>query len=215
MGQQIIWKEQKACEWIIEEPEIFTNCIQELRNQINGMDGNFTVSEKEDILSISKVAELIINPLEVNINDKKILTKVYSELERIACQEEIYLDTQELLSKISGYLMQLEQNSSFILEIDENIDLVAIFKATGVKLAQYADGFWETLIQYVKVVAEIAMKKIIIFVNLRSYVTEKQLEELLLQASYDEVYLLFIENVQRDCHDGIIRYIIDKDGCEI
>ena len=42
-----------------------------------------------------------------------------------------------------------------------------------------------------------------------------QIQELMKNAVYNEIALLFIENIQRDFSKDKKYYIIDKDGCEI
>ena len=52
-------------------------------------------------------------------------------------------------------------------------------------------------------------------VNIQSYITEKQLEELWKTADYCEFSLILIENRQRGFSKTRNQYIIDKDYCEI
>ena len=57
--------------------------------------------------------------------------------------------------------------------------------------------------------------KLFVFVNLRSYLTDAQMKALIQEITYQEVQVLFIENQERACLEGGMRYIIDKDRCEI
>lgn len=84
------------CEWIIESPELFSRYVKELFEQSNGEEGNFVLSEGEKEISISKFAEIIINPFSINKNDKRILGKLYTRLNDLAVAEENYLLTQEI-----------------------------------------------------------------------------------------------------------------------
>ena len=43
----------------------------------------------------------------------------------------------------------------------------------------------------------------------------EQIQELIKNAVYNEISLLFIENIQRDFSEMKKYYIIDKDGCEV
>ena len=58
-------------------------------------------------------------------------------------------------------------------------------------------------------------KKVIVFVNIRSYINDKQLGQLIDIACYEEIKILFIENVQRKSNEQTDTFIIDCDGCEI
>lgn len=211
--------EETSCvchEWIIESPELFSKYVQELFVQINGSAGNFVLSSDEKELDISKTMEIIINPLSININDKKVINKLYSELSQTAFDSGNYLYTQSILADIQKYFLSLEQSSNFILEMDAEIDITALFKALNIRLEIFADNFFEMLNQYIKILAELMKKKIVVFINISSYLSEEQLEELLKNAAYNEIILLLIENHQKDYFLKDTRcIIIDKDGCEI
>ena len=144
------------------------------------------------------------------------LSKLYTELSQTAYNSENYLFTQNLLSEIQKYFLNLEQSSNYILEMTSEIDMIALFKALDIKLEIFADDFFEKLNQYIKILAELMKKKVIVFVNISSYFSKEQLEELIKNAAYNEVNLLFIENQQKGYSLKDTKYtIIDKDECEI
>ena len=76
-------------------------------------------------------------------------------------------------------------------------------------------GLLEKLTQYIKVMAELLQKELVILVNIRSYLNETQINKLSQMACYYEISLLFIENIQRDFSNQREYYIIDKDGCDV
>lgn len=76
-------------------------------------------------------------------------------------------------------------------------------------------SFSEKIIQYMKIMSELMGKKLLVFVNIRSDLEKDQIQELMKNAVYNEIALLFIENIQRDFLKDKKYYIIDKDGCEI
>lgn len=215
LNQQLEFREEKACEWIIESPVLFSKYVVELQHQIEGEDGQFVLSEQEKALDIAKCVEIIVNPLDVNINEKKVVNKLYLELEELASGETMFLKTQEILAKLQEYFGEMEQNSAYALSVAENIEISSLFKAVEVKLESYAEDWFENLNQYMRVLAEFLRRKIIVFVNIRSYISDKQLIQLLENAAYNEIKLLLIESSQRSFSEGTKRYIIDYDGCEI
>lgn len=215
LARQIILEERQCCEWIIESPELFSKYVQELYIQSEGGEGAFVLSDNDKELSIEKCVEVIINPFSVDVNDKKLLNKLYSELKEIAFGETMYLKTQELLAGLQGYFSELEQHGAYFLTTDMETDVVAIFKAMGVRVENCSDNFLQNIDQYIKLVASLLRKKVIIFVNLGSYISTEQIEQLAKTAVYNEVSLLFIENQQRNFSTMFRRYIIDKDKCEI
>ena len=76
-------------------------------------------------------------------------------------------------------------------------------------------SFSEKIIQYMKIMSELMGKKLLVFVNIRSDLEKDQIQELMKNAVYNEIALLFIENIQRDFLEMKKYYIIDKDGCEV
>ncbi len=213
--RQILLDSQRITEWIVESPDLFSQIVQQLQQQINGGSAGFVLSDSEKELDLSKCAEMIINPFAIDFNDKKIQKKLYAELLEISKGEELYLTTQEILNSLNNYFLQLESISGYELETDVEVDMLALFKAMGIQVQDYAADFFETLIQYIKVMADLMKKKLIIFVNIRSYLNDIQIEQVSEIAVYNEIAILFIENIQRDFSKQRRYYIIDKDGCEI
>ena len=87
-------------EWIVESPESFSGYVLELSTQIDGNEGQFVLSEKNKELDLAKKAELIFDPLTVDINERKILNKLYMELSDLSKREEMYIKTVELLRSL-------------------------------------------------------------------------------------------------------------------
>ncbi|MCM1088022.1 MAG: type II-A CRISPR-associated protein Csn2 [Muribaculaceae bacterium] len=215
LKKQIVFGNSQSYEWVIESPEFFAEYVQELYVQSEGGDGNFILSEEDKEIDIGKYVEVIINPFSVNINDKKVLNKLYAELTELAYAEDMYLLTQDIKGKIQTYFLQLEHLSPYILTMDSEIDITAILKGTGVKIDNYADNFFENLEIYIQILSVLLQKKLIVLVNVCSYIGKEQVEQLMKLAIHTEIELLLIENQERNFSKGITKYIIDKDGCEI
>ena len=215
LQNKLIFDSYNECELIIESQVLFSKFVSEMHMQITGKEGKFVLSDNEKELEIDKVMEMIVNPFSINLNDKKILGKLYSELSTLAMQEDMYMNTIELFNKIRSFITDIEQKSSYILETDSDFNIVNLFKAFGVQIESCNQNFFETVCQYMKVISQILCKKIFAFVNLRSYITDEQAELLIKEAYYNEVNVLFIGNVQRSCLNGCRQYIIDSDYCEI
>lgn len=153
--------------------------------------------------------------MALDINERKILGKLYTDLQQLAYSEKFIVRTQEMIQYLRTYLLELEQETDFILDIDADVDMSAIFKGNGIKLESLDDGLLENIVRYIKVVRLLLKKTVFVFVNLRSYLTDGQLDQLIREAAYQEVQILLVENVMRDCVNGGKRCIIDSDKCEI
>lgn len=216
LERQITIQEGTICEWIIELPAVFSKYVEELYFQAEGKDGRFVLSEGDKEIDIAKYVEVIVNPFAVNINDKKILNKLYAELMQIAYGEDVYQATLKIQGELQSYFLQIEQECAYMLEMGrEEIDMLSIFKAMDVKLESYAENFWENINQYIKIQAELMKRKLIVLVNISSYISKEQMTELVQTALYHEMFILFVENKQVDFSKEIQSYIIDCDRCEI
>ena len=202
-------------EWIIESPDLFSKYVQELYRQIRGKEGAFVLSENGKEESLSKFADIIINPLSVDCNSKTILNKLYAQLSSIAFDEGNYMTTQKLLSDLQTFFLILEQQSPYILESSNSPDISTIFKAMDIRLEHNTDSFFENINQYLKVIADLLHKKLVIFINLRSFLSDHQLSMLFENARYNEIELILIENSQKTFSKETNQYIIDIDACEI
>ncbi|MBU5480286.1 type II-A CRISPR-associated protein Csn2 [Blautia sp. MSJ-19] len=202
-------------EWIIEMPEAFSEYVMELSAQIDGGEGRFVLSEKNKELDLAKKMDIIFNPFAVDINSRKILSKLYLELSALSKGEQMYVKTTELLRYLQEYMLDLEQCTEYILEFDEEADVTALLKAVNVHYETSDMDFLERLVQYIKILAAMTGIKLFVFVNLRSYLADYQIQELIKEMKYQDTRGLFIESQQKGCMEGVKQYIIDVDRCEI
>lgn len=202
-------------EWVIEAPEEFTRYVQELYMQCEGAAGDFVLSDGEKELGIAKNVEFLDSVLDLDVNERKILGKLYADLEQLAYSEKFVVRTQEMIQYLRTYIFELEQETDFMLDVDDGVDMSAIFKGNGVKLETVETGILEKIVHYIKVARLLLKKQVFVFVNVRSYLTVRQVEQLIKEAAYQEVQILLIENVMRDCVNSERRCIIDSDKCEI
>lgn len=55
----------------------------ELAGQVEGKEGRFVLSDNEKEVDISKNVELIFNIFALDINERKLISKLYMELEKL------------------------------------------------------------------------------------------------------------------------------------
>lgn len=214
LEKQLVFETDKAVEWIIESPASFSKYIRDLYEIMQDNKGKFTLSDEDEIIDFQKYAELIIDPFLLDFHNRQIQKKLYAELQNLAVGSEFYLQTQELKSQIQKYFIDLEYASGYDLEIADEIDLPAIFKAVGIQLdSGNEETLFERIAAYIKIMAELLKKKLIILVNSRSYLTSNQIDQIAELCMYSEVGLLLIENVQRDFSKKRNYCIIDCDEC--
>lgn len=214
LEKQLIFEKGKALEWIIESPASFSKYICQLYDGLQGRECGFILSDQDEVLSLEKAAELIIDPFFLDFHSRQIQKSLYAELQQLAVSGNFFQQTQEVRAELQKYFIDLEYASGYDLEIDENMDLTALFKTAGI---QIQDAKEETLLErfasYIKVIAELLKKKLVILVNSRSYLTDEQIDQIAELCMYNEIALLLIENVQRDFSEKRNYCIIDHDEC--
>lgn len=174
-----IVNEQKECvEWIIEAPELFAKYVGELYRQINKYQGKFVLSENNKEIDIAKHSEIIINPLSVEINNKKIVNKLYEELNKLSSNEVLYMQTLELTKLIQEYLLDLEQETNYILEFNNEVEMSALFKAVDLKYEDSEEDFLERLVKYIKTLGNLLSIKLVIFINARCFMNDEKIRRL-------------------------------------
>lgn len=117
LSKAILSDENLVTEWIIESPVLFSQYVQALLRQCGGEEGQFVLSDRGRTVEISKYMEIVLNPFSVEINSKKILTKLYSELDKLANSEEMYLQTRQVMQSLIEYLLELEQKKRLYFKI--------------------------------------------------------------------------------------------------
>lgn len=212
----IIIEENKVNVIVIENQDMLSEIISEAIDEISCKSGNFVLSDDAGRIDFSKAAEIITDVFSLDINDKKFLSKLFTELKAESSNEKFYIKTMELNSAISSYLTALTDLEGFNVIHEEEGDLSNIFKAFDLRFADETVSLSEKIIEYLGVCSEFAGKNIFIFVNLKSFVNEEDLKKIYEFSFYKKINLILFES-----HDGDFKKeyeyvrIIDRDLCEV
>ncbi|GAB6399187.1 type II-A CRISPR-associated protein Csn2 [Pseudocoprococcus immobilis] len=202
-------------EWIIESQNLFTKYVKELTCQINKGYGQFALSDSEKDIPLSKSTDIILNPFAISLNDKRILIKLYSDLEKVALGEDMYTETMKISNSVYKYLSDIEFNSDYILSFDNDVNVQGLLKIMNVHYEEPNESFLERLSHYIKIIVSVLKIKFIILVNIRSFLTNDEAKALIEECSMQDVQIMLIESTERERLTNTKRYIIDKDQCEI
>ena len=198
----------------IENREYFSAFLQNLYNQSQGSDGNIILSEGEKILSLNKVAEIVWNPFSVDINNKKILGKLFQELKTVSMEEQ-YAEICELNTKVVHYLDDLNLKIPYPIQFRLELDVLDLYKIYGVQLDTEEIDMFERLLEYVKVLKSLCGVGLLVFVNVKNYLSETQIKELYKIAFYYKMNLLLVEAHQGKNLECEKNQLIDEDMCFI
>ena len=216
LNNEIIFEENKVNLLVVENKKKFVEFIQEIIKQINGNEGKFSLFDKNTELKIHNKVEIIKDIFDLDINNKKILNKIYHELEELSIDSEFLLETKNMESNLLKYIYYLIEKYDYPLEIVEGLDLKEIFKLLSVKLSLCFSNKVEEILEYIDLVSRILKKEIFVLVNFHIFLEKDDIVALCRECFYKKIKLLFVENQKPDIINNEERlFIIDNDLCEI
>ena len=78
---------------IIESPQVLSTYLSELQNQIEGTgEGQWRLSEKGELLQIEKNCNMLLNPFQLDLNNRKIVTALYNMIDKEVKNTELLLE---------------------------------------------------------------------------------------------------------------------------
>ncbi len=215
LGLEIELKENVVSVIVVEDVASRLPIVDELYSQMMDKDGNWLLVENEKNYELGKNAEIILEPFSLELNNKKVKTKLYQDIKTIA-QDFCFSQGLEVHSHICNYLERLLERIPYPVKYEEEWNILELLKAYGVELEEESDSICEKLFNYIKLINQVCEIGIFITVNLKQYLTKEQISELYKLAMYSKIQLVLIEfnmlNEKLDCEEI---YILDKDKCII
>lgn len=201
---------------ILENKKLRVELIEELLLQAETGEGTFVLSEEESILRMDKTAHLIIDPFSLDVNQKKVLSKIQLTLKELASDENNYMESMRIVGELTSYFEGLADQVDYPLSFKDPLDLQDLIKLSGAKVETSEASFFENLWNYVSLINSVLGTPLFIFVNLGLFVQEEELQELYKISNYKKIHLLFIESLDLRSHTLFERItIIDNDLCVI
>ncbi|STD21664.1 type II-A CRISPR-associated protein Csn2 [Enterococcus mundtii] len=201
--------------FIIEDVNVFAKMIQWLYDYKE----NGEVKLFNDRHESMKESELMIitDILGFDINSATTLKLIYSDLERQLNEKP---EVKSMITKLTDTISELIEYELLDHEMDlesDEITILELFKALGVKIETTSDTIYEKIIEILQVFKYLTKKKLLIFINVCSYLTLKEIEEIRSYISLCNMDVLFIEPRKIA---GITQTILDNDyflvdGCMV
>lgn len=213
-GLDMELEENRVTVLVVENAKFITEIIGSLKNQITGEEGMFVLSDHNKIQKIDKKMNLIIDPFDVSINDRKIINKLYSRLGIIA--PDYFQEKEKITADIISLLDEIVLASPFSnLIYNLDYDWTEMFKGFNIRFEETGENLIEKLVEFIRIQASLLEIRVLCFVNLKSYLTQEEMEELYKAAFYNKINLVLIESIEKDKLENEQIYIVDKDRCLI
>lgn len=208
------WEEYETLHLVVENPILMGDIVSELYVMSLGGEGSFCLSEDNKEIPFGKMIEIIINPFGIDFNSRQIVSKLYSEL--VKAEEPFVLEKAEINARILDYLEKITSELAYNeISFDINLDTVKLLKMYDVKANPEYLSLTEKLAEFIKILSLLLKKKVLILVNIRSYLESDNINELKKMARYYKVSLVLIDNNEGTVFEDDVVYIIDKDSCII
>lgn len=215
LGLEIETKENIVSVLVLEDVKLRLSLIEELYLQVQGKEGKWILAENEKTFDLSKNIEMILEPFSLQLNNKKVKTKLYQDMKIIA-EESFYVQGLEVHSHICNYLEKLLEKIPYPIKYTEEWNLLEVFKIYNVELEEEGNGICEKLFHYINLTNQVCRINIFVAVNLKQYLSESQLLELYKLVRYSKINLILIEfGMHKPKYDCEEVYILDKDDCLI
>lgn len=199
---------------VIERPQVLRTVLEELVKQISGEEGDFILSSEGKIIPCSKHMYAILDPLSLDFNSSKIQTKLY-QIIKAYVDETMIEKTGELNQQITTYLEKIVLSIPFSLTYDLDLEIQSLLKLYHVGIQTCEVGFVENIIEYMKVFSQLFSKNIVVFFNLKAWLSADELKYVYEYAFYSKINVLLIENHSRKDFEFEKMMIIDSDSCVI
>lgn len=203
---ELIVFEKMINQIIIEDSIIYRNIVF---NEIY----NIILSENNTILDNKKSILYIINPLELDINDKKNLSLLYKEL-LIHTNDEVKQIIGSIEKEILDLFEILSINSNCDLTFQEELDINKLFSIYQLSYSQKSkDAYLEYLLSYIKINTKVNNYKLIVSVGLLNLLNNEEIDLLEKELRILNIHLLDISAYSNRLIQSYL--IIDKDQCII
>ena len=202
---------------VFENKRYYRENIIELINQHKGNEGSFIISKNSKEIEFAKDSHIITDIFSIDINSKKVLTKVYLSLLKLLVEDVSRYN--ELSTNIKVYFEKLIFDSSLEIEQGEEIDMTSLLKLGDFKIHVDNDDILDKFIKFLKVLTELCNCKIIFVVGLHNVFTIDEIKEIYKEVCLNKINIINIayqqfKNISNENYKEIV-YIFDKDNCEI
>ena len=88
-GIEVDIKENIVSIIVLEDVKLRLPLINELFSQTSGKEGNWLLFENDKSFDLGKKVELILEPLTLTLNNKKVKTKLYQDIKTITVSRKV------------------------------------------------------------------------------------------------------------------------------
>lgn len=213
MGHILCADEGTVSELIVENKSMFFHMIDQMSRQLEGAHGDWVLSIEDRPVEFGKYADLTVQFTPFRLNRKSLLTKLYTALEKNALAPENYLKTEELLSELERYMIWISEGFPFELNCPK-LAIGPLIRAVAPEIAEDDKSVLERIFDYMELVRELDKNRLFVYVNMRSYFSDEEMQAFAESVVLHDFKVLLIESTESACLKHTKRFVVDSDLCE-
>ena len=202
---------RKTVGLVLENPLSMRIFIENLWSQTNGDNGILFLSDGKRSMRLDKSCRFISNPYEINLNEKKIVNAIYSEMAELSMVE-LYEQESAVKSEIFRFIDQLAEHLPYPIDYDLEVDLQQLLKAVNVCLDVQSESLVERVVDYIRMAHQILGVEVYFFFHLADFLTGEEILLIQEAALYEDIVVIMIESDTTNIPAGIEYWIVDKDN---
>lgn len=199
----------------IENPNLLTKIIDDLRGARE--DDIEIAFESNNKLIKGGDIEVIIDYQSLSFDNKSITNKIIGKIENEFKMD--YAKTikfNELSNNFKLAIIRLLDSIDIELKFDEEPEIRDALNYIKVKPENFIESLTDKIMQYINIVAELNLYKIICFVNLKAFIDKTNIEKIIQYSLYKKLPIILFEYKHSENNlENEIKLLIDKDYCDI
>ena len=191
---------------VLEDQQVFSGLVKQfyqynVDSDLKLFDSRLTALKDSELLVITDI-------LGYNLNSTSMLKLIHADLEnQLNEKPEVKSMIEKLVVTITELLAYECLENELDLEYDE-ITILELIEALGVKVETISDTVFEKCMEIVHVFKYLSKKRLLVFINVAAYLSEKDIESLIEYISLNQLSVLFLE--PRQVYN-FPQFILDKD----
>ena len=215
INKEIVLDKSTIFNLVIENPRYYRDCINKITCQLNSEEEYFLYYDNDKEEDLSKCSFIIPNPLNIEIDEKKINTLIQKDISgkmNISNKEEYQL----LLNTINEYISKISYDYPLPLTFDTELTLQSFLKSISLQVYDDYPDYLQYLISQIKKISIVLKLNLFFIVNLHDYLTEEEMNSFVKEMNSLELSFVLISShlpLAKSEDEFIIR--IDNDLCEL
>lgn len=191
---------------VLEDQQVFSGLVKQfyqynVDSDLKIFDSGLTALKDSELLVITDI-------LGYNLNSTSMLKLIHTDLEnQLNEKPEVKSKIEKLVVTITELLAYECLENDLDLVYDE-ITILELIEALGIKVETMSDTIFEKCMEIIQIFKYLSKKRLLVFINVVAYLSEKEIESLIEYISLHQLSVLFLE--PRQVYN-FLQFVLDKD----